>query len=104
MTRRETFTNLSDVWAKEVELYLTNKDCVKMLVGNKVDRVSFLFSTYPQNFDPRMNQKLINLSVDLPMRKGQFTRLFHRFEYQSFPFEPINQTLFLFHVRNLKGL
>ncbi|GMN39255.1 hypothetical protein TIFTF001_008498 [Ficus carica] len=40
VTRRETFTNLSDVWAKEVELHLTNKDCVKMLVGNKVDRES----------------------------------------------------------------
>ncbi|GKV40880.1 hypothetical protein SLE2022_078070 [Rubroshorea leprosula] len=40
VTRRETFTNLCDVWAKEVELYSTNKDCVKMLVGNKVDRES----------------------------------------------------------------
>ncbi|PPD91520.1 hypothetical protein GOBAR_DD11539 [Gossypium barbadense] len=38
VTRRETFTNLSDVWAKEVELFSTNQDCVKMLVGNKVDR------------------------------------------------------------------
>lgn len=42
VTRRETFTNLSDVWAKEVDLYSTNQDCVKMLVGNKVDRVSFI--------------------------------------------------------------
>lgn len=40
VTRRETFLNLSDVWAKEVELYSTNQDCVKMLVGNKVDRES----------------------------------------------------------------
>ncbi|KHG20003.1 Ras-related RABC2a -like protein [Gossypium arboreum] len=38
VTLRETFTNLSDLWAKEVELYSTNQDCVKMLVGNKVDR------------------------------------------------------------------
>lgn len=44
VTRRETFTNLSDVWAKEVDLYSTNQDCVKMLVGNKVDRVSTAFS------------------------------------------------------------
>ncbi|XVF76356.1 hypothetical protein PTKIN_Ptkin13bG0260100 [Pterospermum kingtungense] len=29
-----------DVWAKEVGLYSTNQDCVKMLVGNKVDRDS----------------------------------------------------------------
>ncbi|OVA19491.1 Small GTPase superfamily [Macleaya cordata] len=40
VTRRESFTNLSDVWAKEVELYSTNQDCIKMLVGNKVDRDS----------------------------------------------------------------
>ncbi|CAI9762096.1 unnamed protein product [Fraxinus pennsylvanica] len=40
VTRRDTFTNLSDVWAKEVELYSTNQDCIKMLVGNKVDRES----------------------------------------------------------------
>ncbi|KAJ9159886.1 hypothetical protein P3X46_025340 [Hevea brasiliensis] len=38
VTRRETFTNLSDMWAKEVELYSTNQDCIKILVGNKVDR------------------------------------------------------------------
>ncbi|XP_073033801.1 ras-related protein RABC2a-like [Primulina eburnea] len=36
--RRDTFTNLSDVWAKELELYSTNLDCIKMLIGNKVDR------------------------------------------------------------------
>ncbi|XP_021824067.1 alpha carbonic anhydrase 1, chloroplastic-like [Prunus avium] len=41
VTRRDTFTNLSDVWAKEVELYSTNKDCAKMLVGNKVDRIEW---------------------------------------------------------------
>ncbi|KAI3472026.1 hypothetical protein Pfo_029781 [Paulownia fortunei] len=40
VTRRNTFTNLSDVWAKELELYSTNEDCIKMLVGNKVDRES----------------------------------------------------------------
>ncbi|KAK7277444.1 hypothetical protein RJT34_22457 [Clitoria ternatea] len=38
VTRRDTFTNLSEVWSKEVELYSTNQDCMKMLVGNKVDR------------------------------------------------------------------
>nr|KJB71376.1 hypothetical protein B456_011G119600 [Gossypium raimondii] len=40
VTRRETFTNLSEVWAKEIELYSTNQDCIKMLVGNKVDKES----------------------------------------------------------------
>ncbi|KAK7247581.1 hypothetical protein RIF29_42466 [Crotalaria pallida] len=38
VTRRETFTNLSEIWAKEVDLYSTNPDCIKMLVGNKVDK------------------------------------------------------------------
>ncbi|KZV15220.1 hypothetical protein F511_28569 [Dorcoceras hygrometricum] len=37
VTRRDTFTNLSDVWAKELELYSTDENCIKMLVGNKVD-------------------------------------------------------------------
>ncbi|XP_020591775.1 ras-related protein RABC1 [Phalaenopsis equestris] len=40
VTRRDTFTNLSDVWAKEIDLYSTNQDCIKMLVGNKVDKES----------------------------------------------------------------
>lgn len=40
VTRRDTFTNLSDVWLKEVDLYSTNQDCIKMLVGNKVDKDS----------------------------------------------------------------
>ncbi|GJN02713.1 hypothetical protein PR202_ga20091 [Eleusine coracana subsp. coracana] len=39
VTRRETFTNLSDIWAKEIDLYSTNQDCIKMLVGNKVDKI-----------------------------------------------------------------
>lgn len=42
VTRRETFENLSDIWAKEVELYSTNHDGIKILVGNKVDRVSWV--------------------------------------------------------------
>ncbi|CAL5365594.1 unnamed protein product [Camellia sinensis] len=40
VTRRDTFTNLSEVWGKEIELYSTNQDCIKMLVGNKVDKIS----------------------------------------------------------------
>ncbi|KAB1220887.1 Ras-related protein RABC1 [Morella rubra] len=38
ITRRENFTNLSDIWAKEIDLYSTNQDCVKILVGNKIDK------------------------------------------------------------------
>ncbi|KAG4210804.1 hypothetical protein ERO13_A02G068400v2 [Gossypium hirsutum] len=40
VTRRDTFTDLSDIWAKEIDLYSTNQDCIKMLVGNKVDKES----------------------------------------------------------------
>lgn len=40
VAQRETFTNLSEIWAKEVDLYSTNQDCIKILVGNKVDRDS----------------------------------------------------------------
>nr|XP_043634740.1 ras-related protein RABC2a-like [Erigeron canadensis] len=43
VTRRDTFTSLSDIWAKEVERYSTNQDCVKMLIGNKVDKDSERF-------------------------------------------------------------
>jgi len=32
---------LIDIWAKEVELYSTNHDSIKILVGNKVDKVNF---------------------------------------------------------------
>lgn len=38
VTRRDTFTNLSEIWAKEIDLYSTNQDCIKMLVGNKLDK------------------------------------------------------------------
>ncbi|KAK7316948.1 hypothetical protein RJT34_00784 [Clitoria ternatea] len=40
VTRRETFTDLSEVWTKEIDLYSTNPDCIRMLVGNKVDKES----------------------------------------------------------------
>lgn len=39
VTRRETFTKL-DNWLSELETYCTRNDLVKMLVGNKIDRVS----------------------------------------------------------------
>ncbi|KAL6842332.1 hypothetical protein ACP4OV_027759 [Aristida adscensionis] len=38
VTKRESFTNLADVWTTEIEANSTNKDCIKMLVGNKVDK------------------------------------------------------------------
>lgn len=43
VTRPETFANLTKIWAKEIERYSTNQDCIKILVANKVDRVSELW-------------------------------------------------------------
>lgn len=40
VTRRQTFLDLLDTWGKEVELYSTNQGCIKLVVGNKMDRVS----------------------------------------------------------------
>uniref|UniRef100_A0A8C6P8D7 small monomeric GTPase n=1 Tax=Nothobranchius furzeri TaxID=105023 RepID=A0A8C6P8D7_NOTFU len=41
VARRETFTKL-DNWLNELETYCTRNDLVKMLVGNKIDKVSGL--------------------------------------------------------------
>jgi Ras-related protein Rab-18 len=51
VTRRETFTNLSEVWAKEIDLYSTNQDCIKMLVGNKLDKESDRVVTKKEGID-----------------------------------------------------
>ncbi|KAL5145944.1 Ras-related protein RABC1 [Glycine soja] len=51
VTRRETFTNLSEIWAKEIDLYSTNPECVKMLVGNKVDKESDRVVTKKEGID-----------------------------------------------------
>ncbi|KAJ6954192.1 protein phosphatase 2C 11 [Populus alba x Populus x berolinensis] len=51
VTRRETFTNLSEIWAKEIDLYSTNQDCIKMLVGNKVDKESERVVTKKEGID-----------------------------------------------------
>ena len=40
ITRRETFDNLSEVWLREVNMYSTVPDCVKLVIANKVDRES----------------------------------------------------------------
>lgn len=40
MTRRETFESLEDIWFKEVDMYSTVEGAVKMVVANKVDKVS----------------------------------------------------------------
>ena len=38
MTSKETFNKL-EAWLSECDTYATKRDVVKMLVGNKIDRV-----------------------------------------------------------------
>jgi Ras-related protein Rab-18 len=40
MSRRETFENLAEIWAREVDMYGTVADCVKIVIGNKSDKES----------------------------------------------------------------
>lgn len=37
VSRRETFESLADIWMKEVDMYGTVEDSVKMVVANKTD-------------------------------------------------------------------
>lgn len=37
VTRRETFESLADIWMREVDMYGTVEECVKMVVANKTD-------------------------------------------------------------------
>lgn len=45
---RETFDKLEE-WLTEVEMYSTKKDIIKMLVGNKIDKVCQLFLYHNTN-------------------------------------------------------
>lgn len=40
VTRRETFESLDDIWMREVDMYSTVEDSVKMVVANKCDKVT----------------------------------------------------------------
>jgi len=40
VTRRETFESLDDIWMREVDMYSTVEDSVKMVVANKLDKES----------------------------------------------------------------
>lgn len=41
VTKRDTFTKLEN-WLNELETYCTRNDLVKMLVGNKIDKVCLI--------------------------------------------------------------
>lgn len=40
VTRRETFESLDEIWMREVDMYSTIEDAVKMVVANKLDKES----------------------------------------------------------------
>ncbi|KAL3148291.1 GTP-binding protein yptV3 [Trebouxia sp. C0009 RCD-2024] len=40
VTRRETFDSLDDIWMREVDMYSTIDESVKMVVANKCDKAS----------------------------------------------------------------
>jgi len=42
VTERDTFNSL-EMWLTELDTYATKKDLVKMLVGNKIDKVDLLY-------------------------------------------------------------
>ncbi|KAF5960595.1 hypothetical protein HYC85_001804 [Camellia sinensis] len=74
VTRRDTFTNLSEVWGKEIELYSTNQDCIKMLVGNKVDKAVFKVRGVVIALDKR-NKASSDTAIDPKWRTLAFTFL-----------------------------
>ena len=44
VTQRDTFASL-EMWLTELDTYATKKDLVKMLVGNKIDKVNKIMHT-----------------------------------------------------------
>ena len=42
---RQTFASL-DTWRQEIDTYVTKQNAVRMLVGNKIDKVSFSDQLY----------------------------------------------------------
>mmetsp|Transcript_15685 Transcript_15685/g.43886 ORF Transcript_15685/g.43886 Transcript_15685/m.43886 type:complete len:203 (-) Transcript_15685:57-665(-) len=51
VTRRETFESLTDIWLREVEMYSTVADAIKMVVANKVDLESDREVSYQEGAD-----------------------------------------------------
>ncbi len=62
VTRRETFESIEDIWMKEVDMYSTVDDAVKMVVANKVDKVCVSSNNIFMLFTPSTRQALaVNL-------------------------------------------
>ncbi|XP_025013176.2 ras-related protein RABC2a [Ricinus communis] len=70
VTQKQSFTNLENLWTKEVELYSTNKDCIKMLVGNKVDRESERAVSREEGMDLAKQQGFLFLESSAKTREN----------------------------------
>jgi Ras-related protein Rab-18 len=46
VTRRETIESLEEIWLPEVDMYATVDNAIKLVVGNKVDKVRVLRSLF----------------------------------------------------------
>ena len=56
VTRKETFESIEDIWMREVDMYSTVDNAVKMIVANKVDKVTpYILIIAPHVNDPRAN-------------------------------------------------
>jgi Ras-related protein Rab-18 len=70
ITRRDTFENLSEVWLREVEMYSTLPDCVKMVVANKVDRAAERVVTRAEGVGFARAHGCLFLEVSAKSRQG----------------------------------
>ena len=52
VTRRETFESLDDIWMRDVDMYSTVEDSVKMVVANKCDKVTVWYAATAHSIMP----------------------------------------------------
>lgn len=64
VTRRDSFTRLEN-WLNELETYTTRNDIVKMLVGNKIDKVRISFIGVAGSQNPWLSFLVNNFYFDL---------------------------------------
>ena len=72
VTRRETFESLDDIWMREVDMYSTVEDSVKMVVANKCDKVrshcSELNAQLPRSVSGQLDLRQSNQMVAITCR------------------------------------
>ncbi len=64
VSSKDTFSKL-DVWLNELETFANKPDIVKMLVGNKIDKVSKIsnFARVNFNFKPKCEGNLVHSTI-----------------------------------------